>query len=211
MPQNIFINDVSYPLTSELVKTLTNDGHNLFSTHDPEDKDIQSANSVSLFKWEKSSPVSARSVMVNLLKQAKIVDRAILIFRPSGINEAFHTISTSMIDMELDSSFRGLVYMTKILLNQFIKQGKGSLTFVIHTDGALVQTPLCAATIGAYRGLAGSLFMQYEKQNLELSGFYSDTAKSADFCAFIAECLGKKASRYAFKWNEYGKKGLFSN
>jgi NAD(P)-dependent dehydrogenase (short-subunit alcohol dehydrogenase family) len=158
-------------------------------------------------EWNRRSPLSARTVVVQALNIADQVDEFIHVFVPAGDNPAFHEIGAALVEEKVDQAIKGCFFLVKEMILHFQKRGNGTITFVHWDGGSDVLSPVDAALSGAYKAFVTALFAQYQNEPLRLRGFQSSSAQSSDFAQFIAAAVDVKPDRSQGRWAKHAVRG----
>jgi hypothetical protein len=200
----VFISDRSNPLSEALINEALKGGHQVFTT--VADGKIIREQNVTEIPFNPRSSLSARSLLLKIQKETQQIDHCIFIHSPKGSNAAYHDMPVGILDEETDVQIRGMLYLSREMIGQLMRQGSGIATFVLSLDGAEILTPLASCALGAVETLASSLFMQYSSEPLLLNGFCSRSTKLDAFAKFIHRNCWNKPEKTKGRWHLYGGK-----
>ncbi len=164
--------------------------------------------------WVRSSPLSARSVILACENTGVKIRDAVLIFDGAALAAHGGAFDAAGCASVIDTLIRPYAYLTSALLERFRKQGEGTLTFVFrdieasHTDIGL------AMAAGAFKALAAETarFVQTGVNPAVQSGLYAlEGGMDGENAAWIMAKLSAPPSRGAqTRWVRAGSNSLFS-
>lgn len=217
MSRTVLITDIDTPLGFDLSKTFLEQGDRVIGTVAAPDKesDFKALNSSSftLRRWQRSSPISAKSLLLNIINDFDNLDEALLLQTPSLPAKLLHEVTTAEIEQGVDLWIKGNLFLLKEILDIF-KRGRGGVLALINYsphDSTGILPPLESTLRGSFQALAKSLFSSYSLENLYINGFESNTMQSNDFADFIRQTLHDRGRRVSGRWFRFqAKSGLFS-
>lgn len=122
---------------------------------------------VAEFIWNRSSPISARSLVLQTENTFKSLDCAFLIFDTASYVTDFERMSAETLSRGMDTLFAGYIYLCSELLDRFQKRGGGILCFILEKHPKLVDLaksnamppagPLVAAAEAAFKSFAENI------------------------------------------------------
>ncbi|MDC7226216.1 MAG: hypothetical protein PQJ61_05585 [Spirochaetales bacterium] len=180
--------------SSLLKRKLKNDGDRIVLLSDAasgdsavavSDKPVKQDSRDHSIVWNKRSPLSARNALLSTLNSYNKVDNAILIYQPGDYNKTFHETSSAVYDLQIDRWIKGYGYLLKEIIQLYIKQQNGNLSFILDSDGMTVLTPLESAVYSYLKNLVQSLSVLYQNEPLRINCFESDTSRPDDFIDFF--------------------------
>ncbi|AEE15760.1 hypothetical protein [Treponema brennaborense] len=120
--------------------------------------------------WNKSSSVSARSVVLQAENAFRSVEEAVLLFDTAWFAPEFQKIGPETCSRALDAMIAGYVYLSAEIIGRYVKKGGGTLVFALkehpsfadlartgalRSEAALIPAGiLCATAAGAFAALA---------------------------------------------------------
>lgn len=172
-------------LSSLLHQRLKKTGEDFFFLSESEDgtknEDQKDKKSVA---WNKRSPLSARNSILSVINSQGRIDKAVLIYQPGMFNKTFHETSSAVYDLQVDRWIKGYSYMLRELIQLFIKQQSGTISFILDSGGVKMLAPLEEAIYSYLKGLVKNLSILYQNEGFRLFCFESETEKREDFLDF---------------------------
>jgi NAD(P)-dependent dehydrogenase (short-subunit alcohol dehydrogenase family) len=206
MPRTILVTEGDTPLGAELARLLVERGHSVASASDPADSErnaAESRNPLSL-RWNRRSPVSARSVVLSVLNAFGKLDEALILEpavpRPSQLDK----MPSADIDRAFDDA-KGPMLLVRELIAIFARVGAGTLGFV---SGGAASGPVENATREAFRGL-GAALMASPGPGVVANGFQAGLAGPEEYAAFIDRTLEERARKVSGRWYSFPPRGGF--
>ncbi len=159
--------------------------------------------------WNKRSPLSARNVILSILNKYSSLDEAVLTYQPGGFNKTFHQISSAVYDLQIDRWVKGYGYLLKELIQFFIKQEKGRISFILDTNGMKRMSPLDSAIFSYLKSLLQNLSVLYQNEPVKIYCFEADTARKEDFIDFFIKAIDEQKYTPGKLYRFGDKKNLF--
>ena len=220
MNQRILIIGPASSLCSELITLYRQRGWVVAAALDPDEdtlpageegkhEDETGEKQIHRFSWNRRSPLSARSLILECKNVFGGIERAIVVHAPDRVNQAFHEVPAGYIESKVDSGIKGYLFLLKELVGFFQKQGSGSIALVMHDEGSEVLSPVDACVSGSFKALAQSLFMFYQNEPINLIGFRSSTTQVHDFAGFIFRNSEEKSVKSSSQWLKFSEKSGF--
>jgi hypothetical protein len=199
---------------SELVKEGLAAGNRIAVTSGPEVSNSldepEGAQNLRYIAWNRRSPLSARTVIMETRNIFKTIDEVIIVFSADTGRKEFHDLSLADIEKTVDEDIKGFSFLTREIFGALQRQKKGILSFVHYDGAAEVLAPLQAAASGAFRSFASALFAQYQNEPFTMYGYYSSAGESGTFAQFLMS-LSSRTEKTARRWVKFsGRSGLFS-
>jgi hypothetical protein len=217
MSRTVLITDVDTPLGFDLSKTFLEQGDKVIGTVTASDKEINfkslNSSSFTLRRWQRSSPLSAKNLLLSIINDFNNLDEALLLQPPSLPAKLLHEVTTAEIEQGVDFWIKGNLFLLKEILYIFSRGRGGVLALINYSpkDSTGILPPLESALRGGFQALAKSLFSSYSREDLHINGFESTTAQSGDFAHFIRQTLHERGRRVSGRWFRFqAKSGLFS-
>ncbi|HAK46819.1 MAG TPA: hypothetical protein DCO79_12990 [Spirochaeta sp.] len=142
--------------------------------------------------WNKRSPLSARNAVLSALNSYNTVEKAVLIYQPGDYSKTFHETSSAVYDLQIDRWVKGYGYLLKEIIQLFIKQQNGQLSFILNTDGMKVMTPLESAIFSYLKSLLQNLSILYQNEPFRIFCFESDTARQDEFINYFIKTTAEQ-------------------
>ncbi|MFI3257108.1 MAG: hypothetical protein R3Y36_02290 [Spirochaetales bacterium] len=175
MEKTVLIAGMEYPFCETFVNYAVQNGHNAMVTLLPNSQDVQRPVApIAGFAWNRSSPISARSLVLETENTFGNLDYAFIVFDTVLYTKEFEKMNTELISRATDTLFSGYMYLCSELLEKFIKKGKGNLCFILKKhlsliDGAksklrsdtLFSSPLVMSGEAAFQSFAEGIAVQY--------------------------------------------------
>src|SRR5208283_164002 len=103
--------------------------------------------------WNRRSPLSARTVLLNVVNMFDAVDEVLILEPPCGTHPSLHDMSSVEIERAFDDA-KGPVFLAREALAHFLGRHSGVLCMVSMGAGS---SPLENAMRECFRGLSSSL------------------------------------------------------
>ncbi len=159
--------------------------------------------------WNKRSPLSARNAVLSALNSCNSIDEAVLTYQPGGSNKTFHETSSAVYDLQVDRWIKGFGYLLKELIQLFLKQQHGQISFILDKNGMKVMTPLESAIFSYLKNLIQNLSVLYQNEPFNILCFESDTSRKDDFLDFFIKTSAETKHTPGKIYRFVDKKGLF--
>lgn len=154
-------------------------GHKVFIA----DTEKESAGAVA---WNKASPISARTLLLQAVAADGEVDRAVFLFDAAAFDADYDKLTVENISRGMDDMIAGFQYMTAEFVNRYAqKADHGSwITFVLC--GANSETGvLTAAAEAAFTAFAEKAAVAFACSNLKITLVRCDASNKADTAAWL--------------------------
>jgi hypothetical protein len=182
----------------------------LFLTESQDDRgDNAKKDSGDSIVWNKRSSLSARNSVLTVLNRHRKIDNAFIIYQPGNFNKTFHEISSPVYDLQIDRWIKGYGYLMKELIQLYIKQQSGRVSFILDTGGLKIMTPIESAIFSYLKALVQNLSILYQNETFRIYCFESDSSRKDDFADFIFRTLDDSKYSPGKNWKFTDKKGLF--
>jgi len=167
--------------------------------------------SLQYIEWNRRSPISARFVLLQALNRQIEIDHAIIVYHPRDERTVFHEANAAFFEERIDYDLKGFLFMVKELVAYFMRQKRGSLTFVIQNTGPEVPSPFDALGMESLHGLVTSLFSWYEREPITIRGVMTKSPQNRQIAEYVLEMLSEDSPRTRGKMHKYtGKLSLFN-
>jgi len=152
--------------------------------------------SPSTVPWNRRSPLSARTVLLNVVNMFDAVDEVLILEPPCGTHPTLHDMSSVEIERAFDDA-KGPVFLAREALAHFLGRHTGVLCMV--SMGAS-SSPLENGMRECFRGLSSSLLTANADPGIVINGFQSGGAQPEEYAAFIDKMLEEKARKITGRW-----------
>ncbi len=142
MERTVLIAGKEYPAGSALASAAINHNRKVVITSPfgaPENEDTIPTEEISTVAWNKSSSVSARSIVLQAENVFQKVDEAVLVFDTACLSPNFNSMTPEICSRAIDTMITSYFYLSLELVNRFIKQGGGSIIFMLKSAPGLVD------------------------------------------------------------------------
>ena len=156
-------------------------------------------------EWNRSSPISAKNVVLTALNRFDRIDETLLLLTPKLEQKLLQETATETIDRAVDAWIKGSLFLMKAVLVLYGRTQGGSLALINHMAQAAtaVPPPLESALRGSFRATAEAIFAGIGEQNVFVSGFESHSAKIEELADFIFDTMNGKTVRTTGKWHRF--------
>ena len=206
MPRTILVTEGDTPLGAELVRLLVERGHSVAAASHPSDsgRDAGEARNPLVLRWNRRSPVSARSVVLSVLNAFGKLDEALILEPAAPGAAALGDVPSADIDRAFDDA-KGPMLLLREVMSTFARLGAGTVCFV---SGGTAAGPVQSAAREAFRGFAGAL-LSSPGPGILANGFQAGTAGPEEYAAFIDRTLEERARRIGGRWYTVPPRGGF--
>ncbi|MGD0726267.1 MAG: hypothetical protein ABSB63_11965 [Spirochaetia bacterium] len=146
--------------------------------------------------WNRRSPLSARTVLLNALNTFDAVDEVLILEPPCATHPTLHDVSSVEIERAFDDA-KGPVFLAREALAYFLGRHSGVLCMVSAGSGS---SPLECGMRECFRGLCSSLLTANGEQGVVINGFQSGGVQPEEYAAFIDKTLEEKARKITGRW-----------
>jgi len=179
----------------------------------PKNAEPDNKNRITL-KWNPSSPISARTLVLAAENRLDKIDEAILICSPPSIRSSAEEIPLADIEIMINDHIKGWFFLVKELAAIFTAHKQGTLALVYpdisssgRDDSADVLGP---SALASFRALTRGLLSAAHNEPYITAGFStSDAGNEAAFAAFIFKSIDELTQKSKGKLYKYGKFSLF--
>ena len=165
-------------------------------------------------EWNRSSPISAKNVVLTTLNRFDRIDETLLLLTPKLEQKLLQETATETIDRAVDAWIKGSLFLMKTVLLLYGRKQEGSLALINHMAQAVAAEPppLESALRGSFRATAEAIFAGIGEQNVLASGFESHSARIEELADFIFDTMNAKALRTTGKWHRFPpRSGILSS
>jgi len=167
----------------------------------------QAGDALAVEQWNRSSPISAKSMFLKALNRFENLEEVLLLGDPSLTLPPLDQISFEVIERTVDCWVKGNLFLLKNVLSRYLKTGAGTLALV-NTRFHEEPSPLEEAIQRSFMGITRSLLTAYGDRGINVVAFESTDDHVMDFAGYIYKSLTDRSSRSSGRWLRY-KKGLF--
>ncbi len=225
MEKTYLIAGKEYPFCEGIANYAVNSGAKVMVTL--LDKKEKTATPTPSFVWNRSSPLSARALILETETTMGDIDTAFLIFDTALYVNDFEKMSLEVISRGIDTLFAGYMYLSVELLERFIKKGYGNICFVLKTHPSLTEAlkqqkrtetipagPFVEAAASAFRAFAESIATKYAAasigiQLIECPSSIDESTELSPWLFSFAESAATKPivdAKLANRWYQVGSK-----
>ncbi len=166
-------------------------------------------NNLFVVPWNKSSVISARTVVREGIRVFQKIDEFILVYSENKTNNQLIDFTTSEIDYSVESSINGIVYLTREILKIFESLNDKSLSFAMNSRNKNVANSLEKGFQGFFKEFADSIIQT--NNNIYKCAFTTSVSEMDSYAHFISSILNEKPQKADKQWLYYSeKKNLFS-
>ncbi len=225
MEKTYLIAGKEYPYCEDFANYIVNTGNNVMVTLS--DNKEKAATPTPSTIWNRSSPISARSLVLETETTIGNIDTAFLIFDTSLYVSEFEKLGIESISRGLDTLFAGYMYLTQELLDRFTKKNFGNICFILKMHPSISESvktqkrteslpaePLVAAAAAAFRSFAENIATKYAGSTIgiQLVECLGTTEDSTVLCPWLLPYVDAAAknpvvdAKNASKWAQVGAK-----
>jgi NAD(P)-dependent dehydrogenase (short-subunit alcohol dehydrogenase family) len=212
MAKSVLITGKPARLASELIRaTLSRGDRVVAATVDDKPADEDDQEHLRRVPWNRSSPLSARSVLLNATNSFDTLHEAFVLYAPEGNYRPFHESTFASAASVIDEALKGTLFLIRELISYFERVGGGSINIVIHDSAGEFHGPVDACARGGLESFTNALFTYYQNEPVQCRGFISETEQPKEFAAHILHVIDEKGDRGTGKWHRYsGRGGIFA-
>ena len=167
-------------------------------------------NNLFVVPWNRSSVISTRTVIREGIRVFQKIDEAILVYSENKTNDQLLDFSTSEIDEEIDSTIKGVVYLTRELIKFISAEKESAISFVIVKKSQNRESSLGAGFRGFFRAFADGVLL--ENNNLYRCAFTTAVSEMDSYAAFICNLMDERPEKANGQWLNFSeRKNLFSS
>ena len=172
-----------------------------------------------LLKWNPSSPISARSLVLAAENQLKQIDNAVLICSPPALYKAAEILTPEEIEILVNDHVKGWFFLVRELLLYFRRLALGSLSLVAPEGGTSKNTLGMHASIDilgpsaltSFRSFANGVLSSVAAADpfsvMGFTGFEAGTEK--EFASWFFKMIDEGDKKNSGRWFKYPKFGFF--
>jgi hypothetical protein len=215
MPRTVLITEGDSPLGGALTRLFAARGFVVIATRERSGSDAVlpsgSLAGVHSVAWNRRSPVSARTVLLDALNlagahgQSSGLDEAIILEPPPPGSAPLRDVSSADIERTFDDA-KGPIFIARELLAHFTRRGSGVLSFVLGGSGA---GPLQTGLRESLRGIASALLASPPAPTILMNGFQTSSTDVDEYAQFIDRTMEERARRISGRWFTCQPRGGF--
>ena len=154
--------------------------------------------------WNRRSPMSARSLLLDAATAFDTVEEAIILEPPCAVSAALHDIPSADVERAFDDA-KGPVFLAREVLSSFLSKGGGVLCMVSLGPGS---GPIESGLRECFRGVCTALFGAPGLKGIMVNGFQSGAAVGVEeYASFIDRTLEEKARKISGRWFTWPARG----
>jgi len=171
MSKTVLIAGKEFPFCAPFVNYAVENGFNAMVTLLQNEENPQNPVApVASFVWNRSSPISARSLVLETENTFGQVDYAFLIFDTASYIKKFERMSAETLSRGMDTLFAGYMYLCLELVDRLLKKGSGNICFILEKHPGMLEAvksnargdilpagPLVSAAEAAFKVFAENL------------------------------------------------------
>jgi len=159
--------------------------------------------------WNRSSLISAKTVLRESLRTWNGIDQAVFVNPESKTPGQLHEIPFETIEDIMNTMLHGTIYLIKEILQHFIKEEQGAVAIAETRKGTEFSAPLDGVISGGFHNLAEGLLLT-EAPQIFRCGFTSQITEMDEYAEFIRSVLSSRDPRADGEWLKFTeKKSLF--
>jgi len=209
MKRVALITDASTPLGDQLVRRYLSEGYGVAATCSGqariETPVVSEEEDLLVIKWNRSSPISAKNVVLSARNRFDRIDETLLLLTPELEPKLLQETATETINRAVDAWIKGSLFLLKAVLLLYGQKQEGFLALINHQPqaAAAVPPPLESALRGGFRATAEAIFAGIGQANVFINGFESHTTKIEELADFIFDTMTGRGIRTAGKWYRF--------
>ena len=169
-----------------------------------------SKKSLQIIPWNRSSLISAKTVVREALRSFGKIDSVLFVHPETKISDPLQDTDIETLEENLNSLVHGSIYLLKELLDYFIREDKGSLAFAETAHNLQNNSPLNSLISGGFHAFSDSI-LQSVLPGIYKCGFVTQVSEMEDYAGFILNILSSSDPRADGEWLKFTeKKGIFS-
>ena len=201
------------------------------NTEESDDDQQDTGNHVRLFEWNRSSPLSARTLILHAENNIGPIHEGVLVFDTYAATLDFPAFSADVCSRAVDELIAGYLFLTAELLARFSRNGGGRLVFMLREQPSLAETilmpslknktdfsnasVLSSVAAGAFKSFAENTAASYlSQQNIHciltaVDPSISYSAAGSWIFDYIGELESQKNNRspkQIVQWIKYGSR-----
>jgi len=182
----------------------------------------QSTENNEYLKWNPSSAISARTLILAAENRLKKIDDAILICSPPAVFKNPETLTPQEIEILVDDHIKGWFFLIRELIIYFRKSGSGLLTLITQGDSPEAEKKrkndknntqldiLGPSAYASFYNFSQGIMKTQENEPYKVMGFTgTEPGTEEAFAAWFFKIVDEAAPKNTGCWHKYKKKGIF--
>jgi len=159
--------------------------------------------------WNPRSPISTRALITEILRDLKHIDDAFLVFGFPNLKDPFSELPSRTLESEVDTFFKGPLFLIREMLNTLSRQGNGCLHIVLTSAPAAGEHPIDTALRKALIGFTDSLFALSSTGGPTLHGYQAVDMEAEEYASQIISVAINRQKNYHGRWHRFGSSQSF--
>ncbi len=162
--------------------------------------------------WNRSSLVSAKTVMREVMRNFSSLDNTIVVNPELNETASLIDLETEQVDQTIYNYCNGTLYLIKEILDCYNSQGRGTIAFAETEKGLGKENFLPSLIRGAFHNMAEALLLSGSDGETLRCGFTSRLTEMEDYAQFIKGILENEGDKIRGEWLLYSdRKNLFQS
>ena len=211
MPRTVLVSEGDSPLGAALARLLVSRGYSVVTTVPRPTNGgslpgaAASGRTSLAVAWNRRSPVSARTVLLDAINAFEVVDDVLILEPPCPAIAPLPEMASADIERAFDDA-RGPVFLARESLAYFRRRGTGVLCMVSLGPST---SPLESGMRECFRGVCTSLMSAGGSTGVIVNGFQSGGVATEEFADFVNRVLEEKARKISGRWFTCAPRGGF--
>ncbi len=200
------ITDAQIPLADQLIRRYLSEGYGVATTRSHQVRIdtplISEQEELQVIEWNRTSPISAKNVLLTALNRFDRIDETLLLFTPKLEQKLLQETSAETVDRAVDTWIKGSLFLLKAVLELYTQKQGGCLALINHLpqEEGTVLPPLESALRGSFTAAAGAVIASNSQRNVFINGFESRSQKIEELADFIFDTMKDRGARVSGKW-----------
>ena len=164
-------------------------------------------------KWNAGSPLSSRTLLLQVENRLGQINDAVLICNPPAIRKQPYELSPGEIEAIVNDEIKSWFSLIREICMVFHERGSGCLAMVVNEINSGTKEDLDIAgppAQAAFRAFAQGVLLSSVGEPYQALGFStSDAGNEEDFAAHIFKIIDEGNKRNSGKWHKFGKLNIF--
>ncbi len=225
MEKTFLLAGKEYPFCEGFANYAVSSGDNIMVT--TLDNKGKAAKPTPSFVWNRSSPLSARALILETETTLGDIDTAFLMFDTALYANDYENLSLEVISRGLDTLYAGYMYLTTELLDRFVKKDKGNVCFILKKHPSLIDAikqqkrteilpagPFVDAAAASFRSFAENTATKYASSpiGIQLVECPSSVDDATELCPWLFSFVESASLKpiidvkLASRWFQVGSK-----
>lgn len=200
------ITDAQIPLADQLIRRYLSEGYGVATTRSHQVRIdtplISEQEELQVIEWNRTSPISAKNVLLTALNRFDRIDETLLLFTPKLEQKLLQETSAETVDRAVDTWIKGSLFLLKAVLELYTQKQGGCLALINHLpqEEGTVLPPLESALRGSFTAAAGAVIASNSQRNVFINGFESRSQKIEELADFIFDTMKDRGARVSGRW-----------